>query len=143
MWLVEDTQRIEPKVLVKRHTGIIVAMFHDPSKSQERLLKPFKDMLTCSPKLCTFFSAQVCSWKTSAGSPCSLCSWWYPLDSHFLMFLRMLSCRWQLSWTRELQNEAVSFEVECVGVCGFVCGASCEGGAAASVPVPGPRPWDG
>ena len=59
VWLVEDTQRIEPKLLVKRHTGIIVAMFQDASKSQERLLKPFKDMLTCSPKLCTFFSAQV------------------------------------------------------------------------------------
>lgn len=73
MWLVEDTQRIEPKVLVKRHTGIIVAMFHDASKSQERLLKPFKDMLTCSPKLCTFFSAQVRSrWTPPVDPPCSL-----------------------------------------------------------------------
>lgn len=70
VWLVEDTQRIEPKVLVKRHTGIIVAMFLDASKSQERLLKPFKDMLTCSPKLCTFFSAQVRPWGCSA----ALCS---------------------------------------------------------------------
>lgn len=52
---------MEPKLLVKRNIGILVAMFRDaPHKPLERLIKPFKDMLTCSPKLCTHFSAQVC-----------------------------------------------------------------------------------
>ena len=61
VWLVEDTQRMEPKLLVKRNIGILVAMFREaPHKPLERLIKPFKDMLTCSPKLCTHFSAQVC-----------------------------------------------------------------------------------
>jgi hypothetical protein len=60
VWLVEDTQRMEPKLLVKRNIGILVAMFREaPHKPLERLIKPFKDMLTCSPKLCTHFSAQV------------------------------------------------------------------------------------
>ena len=61
IWLVEDTQRMEPKLLVKRNIGILVAMFREaPHKALERLIKPFKDMLTCSPKLCTHFSAQAC-----------------------------------------------------------------------------------
>jgi hypothetical protein len=60
VWLVEDTQRMEPKLLVKRNIGIHVAMFREaPPKPLERLIKPFKDMLTCSPKLCTHFSSQV------------------------------------------------------------------------------------
>lgn len=53
--------------MVKRNIGILVSMFREaPHKPLDRLLKPFKDMLTCSPKLCTHFSAQVCTLNSSA-----------------------------------------------------------------------------
>jgi hypothetical protein len=59
VWLVEDTPRIEPKLLVKRNIGAIVTMFREAERSQERLLRPLKDMLMCSPKLSGAFGTQV------------------------------------------------------------------------------------
>jgi hypothetical protein len=59
VWLVEDAPRIEPKLLVKRNVGAIVGMFREAQRSQERLLRPLKDMLMCSPKLSAAFATQV------------------------------------------------------------------------------------
>lgn len=59
VWLQEDTPRVEPKLLVKRNVGVVVEMFRGAERAQERLLRPLRDMLTCSPKLSTAFGTQA------------------------------------------------------------------------------------
>ena len=59
VWLQEDTPRIEPKLLVKRNVQVVAAMFRAQDRIQERLLRPLKEMLQCSPKLSAAFGTQV------------------------------------------------------------------------------------
>ena len=57
-WLIEDTQRVEPKLLVKSNIQIMVDMFNS-SGPQEALLELCDRMLHCSTKLCIVFGSQV------------------------------------------------------------------------------------
>jgi hypothetical protein len=59
VWLQEDSQRVTPKLLVRRNVAIIVDVFRPSSKSQERLLRPLRDILNGSPKLAAHCASQV------------------------------------------------------------------------------------
>lgn len=64
VWLQEDTPRIEPKLLVKRNVQAMAGTFRGQGAGQERLLRPLKDMLQCSPKLSAACGTQV---RTASG----------------------------------------------------------------------------